>query len=139
MKQDESFCLGIQEINEQHEALVKLLGEIVEALNTSRSSKEIRLTFMRLVDTVRNHFHFEEALMRMYGFDGLEEHQRDHAAMLDEFERIAGHVLSASAEGEIMQALRDYFMRHMQQYDRSYAEYILHDAQIVVPRAVPVE
>ena len=135
MKLDKALCLGIQEINEQHEALLQRLSTLEDAFKSGRGWQETHYAIVDLSGLTRKHFGFEEALMRMYAYPGLKEHQHDHNDILNKLEKLEHRSLTETTEQEALALLQDYFMRHMLQLDQDYAEYILHGAQVV--RAEP--
>ena len=77
------------------------------------------------------HFRFEEALMRLYGFAGCEEHTTTHRKMLHRLASTEHDSLQESTKEDILKFLRDWLVEHINGADRAYAEHIFSGAGVV--------
>lgn len=76
--------LGHSEIDAQHKQLL-LLGEaLVEPLINSAAHEHTAVRLQELIDFAREHFAFEEELMRAAGFPGVDKHANFHTSLLAE-------------------------------------------------------
>ena len=82
---DQHFITGVEDMDDQHHALVDLFNELSKTFySTERNREEVlAATFVRLVTYTEYHFHDEEALMRGVGIDP--RHIALHKAQHDQF------------------------------------------------------
>jgi hemerythrin-like metal-binding protein len=75
------FALGIDEIDEQHKALVGMINALDASTHGDTSADAVRRLLVDLNDYVRNHFAFEERLMAGGGCsqDLVTRHLGEHA------------------------------------------------------------
>ncbi|MCS6983909.1 MAG: bacteriohemerythrin [Leptospiraceae bacterium] len=119
---DSSLSLNIPVIDEQHQALFRLLSKLVDA---AFEQKELALDeiFNALNDYVHNHFSFEEKLFRQFNYEHAEEHKRHHEGLKESlkayYEKFSQGNLSAA---ELMEFLQGWITGHIAVEDKKYAE-----------------
>jgi len=75
----EKFSVGVRELDEQHQQLIKLLNLLILTQGTANTRSEtISDTLMAMTRYAQAHFQAEEKLMEDYGFPGLEEQKIQH-------------------------------------------------------------
>jgi len=75
----EKFSVGVRELDEQHQHLIKLLNLLISTQGTANTRSEtISDTLMAMTRYAQAHFQAEEKLMEDYGFPGLEEQKIQH-------------------------------------------------------------
>lgn len=94
---DSNLQTGIPEVDRQHELLVEIYNELVDAQNASRGNRVMNEILARLFQYSKDHFADEEELMVAHGFPQLAEHQEQHAELV---KSIRGYVLRHSRNGE---------------------------------------
>jgi hemerythrin len=72
------YCIGDPSVDAQHSYLFTLAGELVE----SKDKETLTRNAMKLFRYVREHFNYEEALMREVDYP--EEERREHVALHDQ-------------------------------------------------------
>lgn len=123
----ESFSIGIEEIDLQHQTLLKCLNECI---NKAPATLEDGVV-LALLDEIRmyadTHFKAEENLMRSVSYPELEEQQQQHnffVEQLAQMERAVNsgdkHVISSLAA-----FLRDWFVQHILEQDKRIGVYML--------------
>lgn len=133
MEWSPEYSVGIEEIDRQHKELLRLFAVIKNAIASDQGWSTIHYSLVEVKRFAHFHFQFEEALMRLYGFDGYEEHMAAHEKMLHTLESTAHESLQESTKEEILKFLRDWLIDHIHGADRSYARHILEGANVVVP------
>lgn len=131
MEWKDEYSLGILEIDNQHRLLLRSFSVIEESIRLDQGWSNTHYAIIELIQLVRMHFSFEEALMRMFAYPGIEEHQKEHQGFFDHLERIERHSLKKSAEKGMVQFLRDWLTTHILGTDRGYANHIFSGAQVV--------
>jgi hemerythrin len=75
----EKFSVGVRELDQQHQQLVKLLNILISTQGTINTRSEtISDTLMAMTRYAQVHFKTEERLMEAYGYPGLEEQKFQH-------------------------------------------------------------
>ena len=76
--------LGHPEIDAQHRRLLLLGEDLAEPLSGSAADEPSAARLQALIDFAREHFAFEEDLMRATGYPGADEHRSRHALLLED-------------------------------------------------------
>jgi hemerythrin-like metal-binding protein len=75
----EKFSVGVRELDQQHQQLIKLLNRLISTQGTiSVHSETISEILMEMTRYAQTHFKTEERLMETYGYPGLEEQKIQH-------------------------------------------------------------
>jgi len=75
---DKSLSVEVDEIDEDHQKLIKLFNLINYALVEGDSPEYIEALLDELISCTAWHFKHEERLMLKYAYAGLEEHRKEH-------------------------------------------------------------
>jgi len=79
IKWDESFSVGVKEIDEQHQKMISILNEVYEMVTANNySDPEIRKILKELTDYADFHFGTEEKYFKLFDYDRAEEHEQVH-------------------------------------------------------------
>lgn len=79
----ESYALGLEGIDAQHETLFDIVGRIYALEGHAGVKEEIRLILYDLSDYMQQHFTNEEAYMAAIGYPGLDEHREHHRKIIE--------------------------------------------------------
>ena len=129
MKIDERlFRVGIPLIDNQHEAYLNLLDDLLTAsgeavINKSKVDEALKKAFIYAVE----HFDAEEMLMTSCKYPGFDAHRAKHNEFREGVERlmIEGDYLSPSAFlTEVNKWMLKWFCDQTQVYDRALAEFL---------------
>ncbi|NEX20497.1 hemerythrin [Thiorhodococcus mannitoliphagus] len=127
----EDWSLHIEALDRDHRALIDLFADICIRFCPEASSGRCgdanalmdALTY--LGESMREHFRREEDFMRGFDYEGIGEHQSEHAllmaeftAMLREWRAEGMQVFDGLAQGLV----RDWLLAHILGADRSFAE-----------------
>jgi len=91
-------------MNEIHENEVKVLNELLEAIE---NDKDIESKFNIFLDDVKNHFSFEENLMEKYEFFAKIPHKMEHNRIINELIEIKNNKLTNE---ELLEYFNNYFI-----------------------------
>ena len=131
MQWDDSYTVGIKEIDDQHKHLLALFAKIETSMEREGGWAELDAAIDELKEAVRYHFWFEDGLMRMYAFPGGDEHSRKHRNMLKALDDIQVIVLKNSSYDQLRAFLSDWLLKHICSTDRGYADHVLSGGRIV--------
>lgn len=126
LKWNDSFKLGIEELDEQHEKLIDMLNSFYESIQHDDSEREIEKALFTLASFAKYHFHGEEEMMEKHSFPGIRQQKlknqevRDKLAGLKEdFEKEGTNVQS-----EILKYMKSWIQNHVNEHIRTYAPYL---------------
>ena len=119
----ERWRFGVDEMDDEHHALFNGLDRLETILRDVRDREQIRAELHALVAFANEHFSHEETLMENIGFHGLATHRAEHRRLSAELAELAEHTHRVGAALTI-RFLRDWFIGHMQGYDRMAARAI---------------
>ncbi|TNF37515.1 MAG: hypothetical protein EP315_02550 [Gammaproteobacteria bacterium] len=80
---DDSLSIQIREIDEDHHKLVDLFNMLNHALAEGENPDYIEAIIEELITCTAWHFKHEERLMMKYGYEGLEEHRKEHQELVN--------------------------------------------------------
>lgn len=126
------YSLGIQEIDDQHRSLVEKFSEIEKLVTGKEAWMRIHYALVELQELAREHFAFEEALMRLFGIPDTGSHKNVHVNFFIKLAEIESRSLRGSAESDLVKFLYDYLRHHILMEDKKdYAVPILAGAEVV--------
>lgn len=122
----EEYSVEIQEIDEQHKCLVKLINKLYDGLAAKKNREEIGEVLDDLVDYTRVHFAVEECLMRMFGYPDYEEHKAVHDDIAQKVHRFHDQWKGGDdAVGmELLSFLKGWLVNHINESDKAYAPHL---------------
>lgn len=121
------YSLGIEDIDEQHKALIECLAGLERSMTTRDERQRwsaIHYAIVQLTDYTRIHFAVEESLMRIMRYPEVNRHCSQHQmfiAYLREVERKS--INFDVSEDEIVSFLRQWLIAHILEEDKRYANY----------------
>ena len=121
----EKYCLGLDEIDEQHQALVDIINRIWQSIILRSDKQAIFSLIAELEKYTLAHFAAEETLMRITDYPRFEKHKQEHQDFVG---RVLEEKKQALASGELsldlMYFLRDWLVGHILGSDKHYADYM---------------
>jgi two-component system, NtrC family, sensor kinase len=126
---DKRFCVGIMEVDDQHEKLVGMVNRLDEAVSAGRDEKVIGQILKEALDYTQYHFSTEERLMEKAGLTG--EHYRRHKIEHIDFVKTVVAEVGAlrerheSVSQSLLQYLIKWLVDHILGSDREMARLLL--------------
>lgn len=125
---DESFVLGIDEIDEQHRKLVEQFTRFSEAIQEGSDVKILSEMTDFMVEYAQFHFTTEERYMQLYDYPGIAGQLSEHAEFTRYSEDLVQRIRSEGASREISLALAGkmvrWLIRHIRSFDREMVDFI---------------
>jgi hemerythrin len=120
------YSVGVEALDNQHKALMKVLNELHAASMRGKASEVAGPLLRQLVTASGEHFAAEERLMESSGFSGLAAHRSKHrelAGKIGEF--VARHEKGdTTAYTPLLYFMRDWQTKHMQNEDQEYVPWL---------------
>ncbi len=124
---DDSMCLGVAELDDEHRRLVDILNELHAFLKTSPSHEKITRIIDQLVAYTAYHFMHEEKLFLGADYPGADFHIAEHRALTERVLDIQRNIRFGIQKGvpeELTRFLKEWLVHHTQGVDRGYVPYI---------------
>lgn len=117
------FSVGIEQFDEDHKQIFKILNDLEGTSLSKRSEKSLQ-TLIELEEYTQKHFNSEEEFMKKINFPLIEDHKGDHSFLIRSIKRLRdmeykGIVFSL----EISDFLKFWIIQHILGSDREYAEF----------------
>lgn len=116
------LTVEVSSMDEEHQQLISLVNALNEAMKQGRAKDEMDRVFGELARYTQTHFASEERYMAQVGYPHLEQHQKEHAELMNAVSafRKDYHAGKALISVKLMGFLRDWIRNHIQQSDRKY-------------------
>lgn len=121
----DEYSVGLEEIDSQHKELLDLFSRLMASVNGGRTWSEIHFRIVELRNFADFHFEFEEALMRMFDYPGIDNHANSHRGFFDKLDAIERTSILNQVQDEIIELLFYWLSYHIMSGDKAYAKHIL--------------
>lgn len=75
---DDSFSVGIEILDQQHQKIITIINELIKHDEMSVRSETLSNLLHQLTQYAHDHFITEEAILKKYGYSGLDKQKKDH-------------------------------------------------------------
>jgi hemerythrin len=125
IKWNDSYSVHVNQIDDQHKQLFKLLNDLHDAMIVGKSKEILDDIFAQLVAYTQYHFTAEEKLMRTNGYPALNEHLKFHDQFTTEVLRFQRDVKTGKIgmSIQIRDYLKDWLIKHVMGEDQKYAPF----------------
>jgi hemerythrin-like metal-binding protein len=121
-KWKESFNIGVPEIDKQHHSFLDCLNECHPEVHGGDKAKISPALLKKLKDYAATHFRYEEEMLRSLNYPDIKSQEQQHKYFekrLSEFCN-AQSVCDSKQDESMFVFLRDWFLNHILEEDRSY-------------------
>ena len=123
MQWNEAMSVGVEELDGQHQQLIRLINEAYEAM---QMHDEHRMTV--LIDKMRDyavtHFSTEEEYLKKYGVPEFDSHKFQHAKFNDAVKDFREKLDSKTNLSKIFVFLSRWLATHIMEIDMQYVPYM---------------
>ncbi len=129
---DDSYSVGVWQIDRQHQYLIGLINRIKNA-SMEFNPQLIVETILDMQSYARFHFADEEDLMRRYEYPDLARHARIHAGFIHKAETFLDDLedIPLATISEVSGFLSEWLINHIVKTDGEYSKYIANHAEDV--------
>ena len=125
---DDSFLLGITDIDEQHRTIIEQFTSFSEAIQSGTAKEKLHDTAHFLVKYAGEHFALEETYMERYDYPKIAEQRREHQEFSSYAVELLQKVEEDGASRELALALSGKMIRwviqHIRNYDHEMGDYV---------------
>ena len=120
----DELSVGVSEMDDQHQILLSKINNLAEALEEG-SNENVVSCLDDMAEFVVIHFRDEEALMEKESFEGLDNHKKIHARLLEQVGEIRADVVKGEFEKEqVVTFLKMWLAGHIMGIDKEYGTFI---------------
>ncbi len=117
------YSVGDAVIDEQHKRLLGIIDDLYMAIQMGHDPARLRAVVERLVEYAMNHFAYEERAMQACGYPDFDAHKVMHEEMRRHSLEFRANP-EALTENDLLQFVKSWWVRHIQNQDRHYAPYL---------------
>lgn len=125
LRWDDSFSVGVKEIDRQHMRLMELVNALHEAMRSGKGNDVMGGILGELKNYTVTHFQYEEDLFATHRFPGKVAHEAEHSKLVESVLEFEDQFLSGKAAitTDLMNFLKDWLTKHIKQTDRKYMRF----------------
>ncbi len=125
-KWDDSFSVGVPEMDEQHKKLFRMVNDLYKAMKEKRAKEAMNGIVDELISYTAKHFKEEEQVMKKAGYRDLAQHQEIHKALVGKVLDVQKKLKSGqSTVGiDLLNFLKDWLVNHIKGTDKKYGAHI---------------
>ncbi len=121
IKWDDSFLIGIRELDYEHEVLINDINRLHEELAKHDQKPEIEKCLGDIYARMQAHFALEERVMKEHQYEFFDEHKREHEKLLDNYTEYMMQILNdavVSFSNPIEETLKHWVKNHIVNSDK---------------------
>jgi len=119
------YSVGVEEIDEQHKELVRLLNSLHQAIHERHGSEVSRRILNELVAYTQVHFAVEESLMRISAYPDFANHKKIHTSLIEQVHELQIKLDEGAAKisFELLHFLKHWLMHHILETDKQFGQH----------------
>jgi len=128
----DEYKLGLPAIDADHEQLLDLCNEFLDAAQACASIAQLAGTLEKLILRTRAHFVAEERMLDRHGYPGLAIHKAEHERLLVQAETLKARYEDAAHQDEVStvtvetaEFLQVWLLDHIRTNDRPYRPFLM--------------
>lgn len=123
---NESFSVGVKELDEQHKRLFKIFDDLLGSLDTAADSRAVVDVLEGLKEYASVHFATEEKYMSECGYPQLENHKRTHEQFRKKVDDLCSNATMqpVTVLSDTLKFLYAWLSDHILSCDRKYASLV---------------
>ena len=118
------YSVQVEEIDEEHKELVKLINKLYDAINTLKVKEELESIIKELIEFSQYHFDTEEKYFDKFKYEHSVEHKKEHKIfkekMLDTSKKFKNKEIEVTFE--LVDFLEDWLIDHLIEEDQKYVK-----------------
>ena len=121
----EKLSVGIPQVDEEHQNLVKCLNLLDEAAKKGKGSRVMGEILSQLIEYTVTHFEAEEVLMQGAEYPGLKRHKTQHRQLVQKVEKFRGKFVNNGQRitSDMMEFLKYWLSNHILVDDKTFAKH----------------
>lgn len=123
---NDSYSVGIAELDEQHKKLFRIINTMFEADDLSVNSQTVTDLLTEMVEYASAHFDAEEKYMSEHEYPDLANHIRAHETFRKKVDELRSARMAENKDmpSDMIRFLYEWLVNHIMFGDKKYAPYI---------------
>jgi hemerythrin len=117
------YSVGDPSLDEEHKRLLGIIDDLHSEIAAGNQRGRVLEFLDRLTEYTMSHFEHEEKVMKGCGFPNLQAHKTMHDEMRRRTLELHGDP-DAIASRDLLEFVRNWWVRHIQNQDKAYAPYL---------------
>ena len=124
MQWQENLSVGVNEIDNQHKALINIINRIDDCIDSPSERQQLEKLLPELHWYASEHFKHEELFMFETSYPQREEHREIHHEMLSEVQNLIDNLSKEITETQhIADFFKKWLLKHITVEDQDYAKH----------------
>ena len=126
IKWRDSYSVNIEQIDKQHERIVKLINEMFEVVRDKETNISLSYQIDKLIEYTQKHFNYEENLLEKAGYEFIDRHKKAHKGLVQEVMDLK-ELIEKNTDGmssDFYSFLRSWLINHILKEDMQYKDYM---------------
>ena len=127
MDWNDRLSVGVKMIDDDHQALVRLVNELHDAVSAARGNAALGKVLDGLISYTKTHFGREEAEMAKFNYPGAADHKKQHLALATKVLEVQAQ-FKAGNHGvlsmQVLAFLRDWLLDHIGKTDMALGVFL---------------
>ncbi|MDM8569927.1 bacteriohemerythrin [Thiotrichales bacterium HSG1] len=120
----DDLSVGIQEIDEQHKILIKLINRLFDEAIIKRNTSIANEILTELIQYTVIHFAVEESLFRIFNYPNYEKHKLQHEELTKQVMGLKVKIEQGEeVSTELIVFLRSWLTKHILKEDKKYTNF----------------
>jgi hemerythrin-like metal-binding protein len=117
------YSVDVAELDMQHKKLMQLINGLHDAMKLGAPKPAVDRILSELARYTQYHFSSEERLLKLHGYEGYEDHVRQHRELAAQVKSFVVRMDQGSLTVplQLMQFLKSWLTGHILHSDRKYA------------------
>ena len=122
---NESYSVGVKEIDEQHKKLIEIINQLIDAQDVSSHSEVISDILTNMMDYAFYHFKTEENLMREHQYADYMSHRKTHLGFIRRTAELSSDAtgFAEHVPSETLSFLKNWLLDHILKTDMQYKNF----------------
>ncbi len=129
---DESLSVKMDDIDQQHQKLFNLINDVHQAMSTGKGNEIMGRIMGELLKYTKDHFSYEEKMLKRIGYPKLVEHQKVHVYLTDQVNQLYEKIKTGKplSPVSVSNFLKDWLKSHILKVDMHYSRYYVSKQQV---------
>jgi hemerythrin-like metal-binding protein len=119
---EETYSVGVAEIDNQHKQLFATINELLDAINTNSPEETLGNIIEALLQYKNIHFDTEEKYFKQFNYEGTEEHLQKHREFSEKLNALKEKYPTYNIEFAfaLVDFLENWLIDHLMTTDQKY-------------------
>lgn len=124
MNWDETFSVGVKEIDLQHQKLMAMINKLHDAMKLGKGSEILGSLLGELIDYAHTHFSNEEKYFKKFNYEQAATHEVAHHRFTEKVLNFQADFNKGNTDLsiDIMNFLKDWLTKHIKGVDKQYTK-----------------